>query len=133
MADPSTYRPRPGSVPDAPGVYRFFDASGRVVYVGKAKSLRARVRSYFRASGDDRPFVSWLDRLLADIEVIVTPTEKEALVLERELIAYTRERIAHYKCPRSIDFRPELPRHPTGKLYKKQLREQYWAGTDKVI
>ncbi|MFI7699823.1 AMP-binding protein [Nonomuraea sp. NPDC049480] len=47
--------------------------------------------------------------------------------LEAELIAYCRERLAHYKCPKSVDFRPELPRHPTGKLYKRLLREEYWS------
>ncbi|GAA2152385.1 acyl-CoA synthetase [Actinomadura napierensis] len=46
--------------------------------------------------------------------------------LEAELIAYCREHLAHYKCPRSVDFRPELPRHPTGKLYKRLLRDEYW-------
>ncbi len=48
--------------------------------------------------------------------------------LEQELIAYTRERIAHFKCPRSIDFAAELPRLPTGKLYKRKLRDRYWEG-----
>lgn len=47
---------------------------------------------------------------------------------ERELIAYCRQRLAHYKCPRTIDFEPELPRLPTGKLYKRQLRDRYWSG-----
>ncbi|MCL2423337.1 MAG: GIY-YIG nuclease family protein, partial [Micrococcales bacterium] len=47
MADPATYRPAPGEIPDAPGVYRFADEHGRVVYVGKAKSLRSRLNSYF--------------------------------------------------------------------------------------
>jgi long-chain acyl-CoA synthetase len=46
--------------------------------------------------------------------------------LERELIEHCREHLAHYKCPRSVDFRPELPRHPTGKLYKRLLRDEYW-------
>jgi long-chain acyl-CoA synthetase len=46
--------------------------------------------------------------------------------LERELIAYCREQLADYKCPRSVDFRDELPRHPTGKLYKRLLRDEYW-------
>jgi long-chain acyl-CoA synthetase len=46
--------------------------------------------------------------------------------LERELIAYCRERLAHYKCPKSVDFEDELPRHPTGKLYKRLLRDRYW-------
>jgi fatty-acyl-CoA synthase len=48
--------------------------------------------------------------------------------LEAELIAYAREHLSHYKCPRSIDFEPSLPRLPTGKLYKRVLRERYWAG-----
>jgi acyl-CoA synthetase (AMP-forming)/AMP-acid ligase II len=47
--------------------------------------------------------------------------------LAAELIAYCREHLAHYKCPRSVDFRPELPRHPTGKLYKRLLKDEYWA------
>jgi acyl-CoA synthetase (AMP-forming)/AMP-acid ligase II len=46
--------------------------------------------------------------------------------LAAELIAYCRDRLAHYKCPRSVDFRDELPRHPTGKLYKRLLRDEYW-------
>jgi long-chain acyl-CoA synthetase len=48
--------------------------------------------------------------------------------LERELIAFCREHQAHFKCPRSVDFLEELPRLPTGKLYKRLLRDQYWAG-----
>jgi long-chain acyl-CoA synthetase len=53
--------------------------------------------------------------------------------LERELIAYCREHLADVKCPRSVDFRPELPRHPTGKLYKRLLKDEYWAGHDTTI
>jgi acyl-CoA synthetase (AMP-forming)/AMP-acid ligase II len=48
--------------------------------------------------------------------------------LERELIAYCREHLADVKCPRSVDFTEELPRHPTGKLYKRLLRDRYWEG-----
>jgi long-chain acyl-CoA synthetase len=48
--------------------------------------------------------------------------------LERELIAFCRDHLAHYKCPRSIDFEAELPRLPTGKLYKRLLKERYWKG-----
>ncbi|HVQ49492.1 MAG TPA: GIY-YIG nuclease family protein, partial [Mycobacterium sp.] len=47
MPDPATYRPAPGSIPVEPGVYRFRDPHGRVIYVGKAKSLRSRLNSYF--------------------------------------------------------------------------------------
>ena len=48
--------------------------------------------------------------------------------LAGEIIEFCRERLAHYKCPRSVDFEAELPRHPTGKLYKRLLRDRYWAG-----
>jgi long-chain acyl-CoA synthetase len=53
--------------------------------------------------------------------------------LERELIAYCKEHLADVKCPRTIDFRPELPRHPTGKLYKRLLKDEYWAGAGRTI
>jgi len=50
--------------------------------------------------------------------------------LERELIAFCKDHLADVKCPRTIDFREELPRHPTGKLYKRLLRDEYWQGHD---
>ncbi len=53
--------------------------------------------------------------------------------LERELIQYCREHLADIKCPRSVDFREELPRHPTGKLYKRLLKDEYWAGHQSKI
>ncbi len=53
--------------------------------------------------------------------------------LGRELVAYCREHLADVKCPRTIDFRDELPRHPTGKLYKRLLKDEYWAGHDSRI
>jgi excinuclease ABC subunit C len=80
------------SVPTGPGVYLYRDSGGQVIYVGKAKSLRTRVRSYFRQSGalDTRK-----DRMVgqvADIEVIVTDTEGEALALENNLIKQNKPR-----------------------------------------
>jgi len=67
------------------------------------------------------------------VKAVVQPVSIEDAddALETELIAYCRDRLAHYKCPRSIDFRAELPRHPTGKLYKRLLREEYLAGASK--
>ena len=53
--------------------------------------------------------------------------------LERELIAYCRSHLADVKCPRTVDFRDELPRHPTGKLYKRLLKDEYWSGRDARI
>jgi excinuclease ABC subunit C len=75
------------SLPPTPGCYLFIDRSGAVVYVGKAKSLRSRVRSYFQEGGtDSRYFIPILRRIVADLETVVTSTEKEAAVLENELI-----------------------------------------------
>jgi excinuclease ABC subunit C len=73
-------------IPAEPGVYLMKDKKGRVVYVGKAASLRQRVRSYFTRSGDARAFVALLGRMLGDIETVVTNNEKEALLLENNLI-----------------------------------------------
>ena len=70
-------------LPDSPGVYLWKDATGEVLYVGKAKSLRSRVRSYFAS---DHPFslkTQHLVRHIADLETIVVPTEAHALILKR--------------------------------------------------
>lgn len=76
-----------GELPTRPGCYLFHDRAGKVVYVGKAKSLRARVRSYFQEGGSDaRFFIPLLRRIVGDLETVVTGTEKEAAVLENELI-----------------------------------------------
>lgn len=72
--------------PRAPGVYLMTDARGVVLYVGKALNLRARVRSYFRKDADTRYQIRFLLRALHDIDIVVTDTEKEALLLERTLI-----------------------------------------------
>jgi long-chain acyl-CoA synthetase len=54
--------------------------------------------------------------------------------LEQELIAFCRDHLAHFKCPRSVDFTDELPRLPTGKLYKRLLRDQYWGNkTTRIV
>ena len=64
------------------------------------------------------------------VKAVVQPVDSAEAgpELERELIDHCRERLAHYKCPRSIDFRAELPRHPTGKLYKRLLKDEYATG-----
>ena len=80
-------RQKLADLPAEPGCYLMKDRQGEVVYVGKASSLRSRVRSYFDAGrGDERAFVALLDELLGDIDVIVTSSEKEAILLENELI-----------------------------------------------
>jgi long-chain acyl-CoA synthetase len=69
------------------------------------------------------------------VKAVVTPRDmtRAGPGLERELIAFCREHLSHVKCPKSVDFEAELPRHPTGKLYKRLLRDRYWAGRDRVI
>ena len=74
------------SLPTRPGVYLFRDAAGHVLYVGKAKSLRSRVRSYFQKTTDGRVQIRQLPERVADIEVIVTGSEVEALHLEQNLV-----------------------------------------------
>jgi long-chain acyl-CoA synthetase len=86
---------------------------------------------------------------VADVAVVGVPNEEmgeevKAVVqlapgiapspdVQAELMAYAREHIAHYKCPRSIDFEAELPRLPTGKLYKRILKDRYWGKHDSRI
>ncbi|MGB8650803.1 MAG: excinuclease ABC subunit UvrC, partial [Mycobacteriales bacterium] len=82
MADPSTYRPAAGTIPVAPGVYRFRDDRGRVVYVGKAKSLRSRLSSYFQDVGNLHPRTRQMVTTAASVEWTVVATEVEALQLE---------------------------------------------------
>jgi long-chain acyl-CoA synthetase len=53
--------------------------------------------------------------------------------LEKELIEYCKERISAIKCPRTVDFMAELPRHPTGKLYKRLLKDRYWGNRESRI
>ena len=73
-------------IPDTPGVYLHKDEAGRVLYVGKAKSLRNRVRSYFQPSSAHPPHIASMVRQVADVEVFQTDTEAEALLLEASLI-----------------------------------------------
>src|SRR4051812_38363260 len=74
------------ALPARPGVYVFRDEEGRVLYIGKAKSLRPRVRSYFQATADTRAQIAKLPGRVHDIEVIVTGTEAEALHVEQNLV-----------------------------------------------
>ena len=82
MADPASYRPAPGSIPESPGVYRFRDPRGRVIYVGKAKNLRSRLNSYFADFASLMPRTQWMLQDAAGVEWTVVGTEVEALQLE---------------------------------------------------
>ncbi|WP_327427863.1 excinuclease ABC subunit UvrC [Streptomyces sp. NBC_01236] len=82
MADPSSYRPKPGQIPDSPGVYKFRDEHRRVIYVGKAKSLRQRLASYFQDLANLHPRTRTMVTTAASVEWTVVSTEVEALQLE---------------------------------------------------
>ncbi len=82
MADPASYRPKTGEIPESPGVYRFRDPQGRVIYVGKAKSLRQRLTSYFADLANLHPRTQTMVTTAASVEWTVVGTEVEALQLE---------------------------------------------------
>ena len=82
MADPATYRPAPSSIPTDPGVYKFRDEHGRVIYVGKAKNLRARLANYFQDLIQLHPRTRHMVTTAASVEWTVVSSEVEALQLE---------------------------------------------------
>ena len=91
---------RVDALPTGPGVYLFRNARGRVLYVGKAQNLKSRVRSYFRGGGDGRVQIPQLMERVADLDVVVTPSVKDALLLENELIK-------RHKPPFNVRFRDD--------------------------
>lgn len=86
MADPATYRPRTSDIPDQPGVYRFRDGDGRVIYVGKALSLRSRLTSYFQDPAQLHPRTFAMVNTACSVDWVVVQTEVEALQLEWQWI-----------------------------------------------
>ncbi|HEV8548212.1 MAG TPA: GIY-YIG nuclease family protein, partial [Polyangiaceae bacterium] len=85
--------PKLEGLPSEPGCYVFLDSKGATLYVGKAKSLRSRVRSYFQeGASDTRAFLPFLRRQVTDLETIVTRSEKEAAILENSLIKERKPR-----------------------------------------
>jgi excinuclease ABC subunit C len=82
VTDPATYRPAPGSIPTQPGVYKFRDPHGRVVYVGKAKNLRSRLSNYFQDLAALHPRTQSMVTTATSVEWTVVATEVEALQLE---------------------------------------------------
>ena len=82
MADPSTYRPASGEIPTSPGVYRFRDGRGQVIYVGKARNLRSRLSSYFAGLTTLHPRTAAMVTTAESVDWVVVATEVEALTLE---------------------------------------------------
>ncbi len=126
MADPSTYRPKPGSIPTRPGVYRFRDAHGRVVYVGKAKNLRARLSSYFQGIANLHQRTATMVTTAASVEWTVVATEVEALQLEYSWIKEYDPRFnVKYRDDKSypwlaVTLNEEFPRVMVGRGAKKK-------------
>ena len=81
MTDPASYRPAQGEIPDVPGVYRFSDPTGRVIYVGKAKSLRSRLANYFADLATLHPRTQTMVTTASRVEWTTVSNEVEALTL----------------------------------------------------
>jgi len=126
VADPSTYRPAPGSIPTSPGVYRFRDEHRRVVYVGKAKNLRSRLTSYFQDVANLHPRTASMVRSAASVEWTVVNTEVEALQLEYSWIKEFDPRFnVKYRDDKSypwlaVTLNEEFPRVMVGRGAKKR-------------
>jgi len=105
--------------PALPGVYRMYDAAGTVLYVGKARNLRQRLRSYFGAT-DSRPQVKFLMGRVVDIEFTVTDTEKEALLLENILIKQHKPRY-------NLDLKDDKPFFPCGSICGNAFPASPWS------
>jgi excinuclease ABC subunit C len=126
VADPATYRPQPGSIPTQPGVYRFRDKDGRVVYVGKAKNLRARLSSYFQDIAHLHPRTATMVTTAASVEWTVVATEVEALQLEYSWIKEYDPRFnVKYRDDKSypwlaVTLDEEYPRVMVGRGAKKK-------------
>jgi len=126
VADPSTYKPKQGSIPTRPGVYRFRDKDGRVVYVGKAKNLRSRVSSYFQDIAHLHPRTATMVTTAASVEWTVVATEVEALQLEYSWIKEFDPRFnVKYRDDKSypwlaITLNEEYPRVMVGRGAKKK-------------
>jgi len=115
-------------IPTEPGVYLFKDARGAVIYVGKAKNLRTRVRQYFREGGDERFFVAagFLGKAVTDVETIVVTSSKEALLLENHLIKKHQPKFnvklrddKQYLVLRLLDPAPDAPGAPKRDLFPR--------------
>ena len=122
----SALRQKLEDLPAEPGCYLMKDRAGQVVYVGKASSLRSRVRSYFDAGrGDERAFVALLDDLLGDVDVIVTRSEKEAVLLENELIKKHHPRFnVRLRDDKDFIVLRLDPRHPYPRLEVRRARQR---------
>ena len=131
MADPASYRPAPGTIPTSPGVYRFSDASGTVIYVGKAKNLRQRLNSYFADPAALHFRTQTMVRTAAKVEWTVVQNELESLQLEytwikqydpRFNIKYRDDKSYPWVC---VTWGEEFPRVFVGRGAKRKGNRYY--------
>lgn len=144
MADPSTYRPASGTIPTSPGVYRFRDNQGRVIYVGKAKNLRSRLTSYFQDPAHLHARTATMVTTAAAVDWTVVETEVEALQLEYSWIKEFEPRFnIKYRDDKSypwlaVTVGEEYPRVMVGRGAKKRGTRYFgpyghaWAIRDTV-
>lgn len=126
-----------GSV-DAEGYVRLADRRSHMIISGGVNIYPAEIEQVLQehpAVADVAVFgipdEEWGESVKAAIEL--RPGESPSAELAAAILAHARSHLAGYKVPRSIDFEPELPRHPSGKLYVRKLRDPYWAGRDRKI
>ncbi len=125
MSIPTRVQEKLAALPEACGVYLMKDRHSKVLYVGKAVNLRARVRSYFQASGDDRVFVEYMVPRVADLDFVLVANEKEALILENNLIKQFKPRFnINLKDDKTflsirLDRRQPFPRLETVRRYRE--------------
>ncbi len=104
------------------------------VYPQEAENLLTMHRSVADVAVFGVPNEDFGEEVKAVVQPVEMPVDDAAAAaLSSELIAYCREHLADVKCPRSVDFREELPRHPTGKLYKRLLKDEYWQASGRTI
>jgi excinuclease ABC subunit C len=144
MADPTTYRPAAGTIPTSAGVYRFRDAKGRVIYVGKAKNLRSRLTSYFQDMAGLHPRTATMVTSAAGVDWTVVNNEVEALQLEYSWIKeYDPRYNVKYRDDKSypwlaVTLSDEFPRVMVGRGAKKKGTRYFgpyghaWAIRDTV-
>ena len=132
MADPASYRPAPGSIPTSPGVYRYSDQYGQVIYVGKAKNLRNRLNSYFADPSSLHFRTQTMLRTAVKVEWTVVRTEAEALQLEYTWIKHYDPRFnVKYRDDKSypwlcVTTSEEFPRVHVGRG-RKNRKDTYFG------
>jgi acyl-CoA synthetase (AMP-forming)/AMP-acid ligase II len=112
----------------------FMIISGGVnIYPQEAENVLITHPAVFDVAVFGVPNDDFGEEVKAVVQPVQMPVGDDAATLEAELIGYCRAQLADVKCPRSVDFRADLPRHPTGKLYKRQLRDEYWGAAGRTI